>query len=126
MSTLRTCIALAAPSDDENGPAKNALEAAVGACERIQRTPPYADCVLLHRTVYLNCLLLPFGLVDAIGVATLLITVFVSYIFSALKTIAHSIDDPFGNAPNSLTLSALTRTTERSLLASWGAPLPPR
>ncbi len=104
----------------------NALASAVGACERIAHTPiPYAYGVLIHRTIYLYCLLLPFGLVDAIGVATPLITVFVSYTFFALEAIAQQIAEPFGTAPNCLALNAMTRNIERSLLELCGESIPP-
>lgn len=103
----------------------NALGAAVGACERIRSTPiPYGYGVLLHRTVYLYCFLLPFGLVDAIGAATPLITVFVAYTFFALEAIAEQVAEPFGTAPNCLALNALTRQIERSVCEQYGAPMP--
>lgn len=44
----------------------NELGKIVGGCERIASTPiPFAYNVLLHRTVYAYCVLLPFGLVDS-------------------------------------------------------------
>ncbi len=47
------------------------LTQAAGACERIRTTPvPYPCEVLLHRTTYFYCVLLPFGLVESIGWAT--------------------------------------------------------
>jgi len=95
----------------------NELAAMVGGCERIATTPlPFPYGVLLHRTVYAYCLLLPFGLVDSIGVATPLISVFVSYTLLALEAIASELADPFGKAPNHLALDAMTRNVERSLL----------
>jgi putative membrane protein len=103
----------------------NALAAAVGGCERISHTPiPYPYGVLVHRTVYLYCFLLPFGLVDAIGVATPLISVFVAYTLFALEAIAQQIAEPFGRAPNCLALNAMTRNIERSLLELCGEQLP--
>lgn len=56
------------------------LAAAVGGCERIL-TPPVSIVhdALLRRTVYLYCLLLPFGLVADLGLATPLVCVFVAY-----------------------------------------------
>ncbi|WP_228560823.1 bestrophin family protein [Myxococcus sp. CA027] len=40
----------------------------LAACERIRFTPlPFTYTVLLHRTAYLFCLLLPFGLAEALG-----------------------------------------------------------
>jgi putative membrane protein len=103
----------------------NDLAAAAGSCERICNTPiPYAYGVLLHRTVYLYCFLLPFGLVDAIGVATPLITVFVSYTFFALEAIAQQVAEPFGSGENCLALNAMARNIERSVLEQCGEALP--
>ena len=104
----------------------NDLAATVAGCERIKNTPiPYPYGVLVHRTVYMYCFLLPLGLVDAIGVATPLISVFVAYTLFALEAIAQQIAEPFGLAPNCLALNAMTRETERSLLELHGDPLPP-
>lgn len=104
----------------------NDLAATVAGCERIKNTPiPYPYGVLVHRTVYMYCFLLPLGLVDAIGVATPLISVFVAYTLFALEAIAQQIAEPFGLAPNCLALNAMTRETERSLLELHGEPLPP-
>jgi len=104
----------------------NALGNAVGGCERIASTPiPYPYAVLLHRTIYLYCFLLPFGLVHAIGAATPVMAVFVAYTLFALEAIAQEIGDPFGSAPNSLALEAMCRTIERSLLELCGETLPP-
>lgn len=39
------------------------LSDALGGCERIANTPiPFPYAVVIHRTIYLNCFLLPFGL----------------------------------------------------------------
>ncbi|WP_342119670.1 bestrophin family protein [Pseudoduganella sp. OTU4001] len=104
----------------------NALGEAVGGCERIASTPvPYPYAVLLHRTIYLYCFLLPFGLVHAIGTATPLMAVFVAYTLFALEAIAQEIGDPFGDAPNALALEAICRSIERSVLEMIGEQLPP-
>ena len=104
----------------------NELGAAVGGCERILATPiPFAYGVLLHRTVYAYCALLPFGLIDSIGFATPLVCVFVSYTLLALEAIASEISDPFGLAPNNLALDAMTRNIERSVLELCNEELPP-
>lgn len=104
----------------------NELAADLAGCERIANTPiPYPYGVLIHRTVYLYCFLLPFGLVDAIGAATPLISVFVAYTLFALEAIAQEISEPFGTAPNCLALDAMTRGVERSLREQCGEALPP-
>jgi putative membrane protein len=103
----------------------NQLAAAVAGCERIATTPiPYPYGVLLHRTVYAYCMLLPFGLVDSIGFATPLVAVFVAYTLIALEAIASEVAEPFGSQPNSLPLNSLSRNFERSLLELCGAELP--
>ncbi|KVS00547.1 bestrophin family protein [Burkholderia vietnamiensis] len=101
------------------------LVAMVSGCERIASTPiPFSYDVLLHRTIYAYCALLPFGLVDSIGAATPFVTVFVAYTLIALDAIAHAIAEPFGDGPNHLALDAIARTIERSLLALNQEPLP--
>ena len=101
------------------------LVAMVSGCERIATTPiPFSYDVLLHRTIYAYCVLLPFGLVDSIGAATPFVTVFVAYTLIALDAIAHAIAEPFGDGPNHLALDAMTRQIERTLLELNREPLP--
>ncbi|VWC96799.1 bestrophin family protein [Burkholderia contaminans] len=101
------------------------LVAMVSGCERIASTPiPFSYDVLLHRTIYAYCVLLPFGLVDSIGAATPFVSVFVAYTLIALDAIAHAIAEPFGDGPNHLALDAMTRQIERTLLELNREPLP--
>ena len=80
----------------------------VGGCERIISTPiPYSYRVLLHRTVYIYCFLLPFGLVDSLRWFTPLIVVFVAYTFVAFEAIADEIEEPFGTEANDLALNSM-------------------
>ncbi len=103
----------------------NELGAKLAGCERIASTPiPFPYHVLLHRTIYSYCVMLPFGLVDSIGFATPFVSVFVSYTLIALDTIAGHIAEPFGTGPHHLALDTLTRQIERSLLETAGEPLP--
>lgn len=107
---------------DEN---LNKLSDIVGGCERIASTPiPYTYQVLLHRTVYLYCFLLPFGLVDSLGWITPFITVFIAYTFVAFEAIADELEDPFGIEPNDLPLNAMSRVIEITLLETIGKPVP--
>jgi len=106
----------------------NELSAALGGCERIANTPlPFTYSVILHRSAYLYCMLLPFGLVDAIGVMTPLIVAFVAYTFFALEALSDEIEEPFGTMPNDLALDALVAGIEASLREMLGetpAPAP--
>lgn len=88
-----------------------------GACERISNTPiPYAYGLILRRTVYLFCTILPFAFVDDLRYLTPLISVFISYTFLSLEYVAEEIEEPFGTAPNDLALDAMCRTIEINLL----------
>jgi putative membrane protein len=103
----------------------NELEKCVGGCERIASTPiPFAYNVLLHRTVYTYCVLLPFGLVDSTEFFTPLLCVFISYTLIALEAIASEVAEPFSVAPNALALDVMTRNIERSVLELCGCELP--
>ncbi|MBC8984354.1 hypothetical protein H9X96_01040 [Pedobacter sp. N36a] len=97
----------------------------VGACERIASTPiPYTYRILLHRTVYIYCFLLPFGFVDSLSWFTPFIVSFIAYTFVALEAIADEIEEPFGTEPNDLALNAMTSMIETTLLEMAGKPLP--
>ena len=97
------------------------------ACERIRGAPlPFAYTLLLHRTAYLFCFLLPFGLALPLGWATPLITAIVSYTFFGLDALSDDLEDPFGRDVNDLPLDALIRTAEREIRAALGETvLPP-
>ncbi|MDN3547432.1 bestrophin family protein [Mucilaginibacter aquaedulcis] len=97
----------------------------VGGCERIASTPiPYTYRVLLHRTVYVYCFLLPFGFVDSLGWFTPLIVTFIAYTFVALEAIADEIEEPFGLEVNDLALNAMCLMIETTLLEMAEKPLP--
>ena len=98
----------------------------IGGCERIASNPiPYAYSVLLHRTVYIYCLLLPFGLVDSTGWMMPVLVLFIGYTFIALEAIVREIEDPFGTEPNDLPLTTICETIENSLLEMTEQPLRP-
>jgi putative membrane protein len=104
----------------------NSLSNIVGGCERIVSTGiPFTYKVLLHRTVYMYCFLLPFGLVDSIGWMTPLMVVFISYTFMAFDAIVNEIEEPFGRAPNDLALNSMSRTIESTLREMAGEDITP-
>jgi len=97
------------------------------SCERIKNTPvPFAYALLLHRTAYLFCLLLPFALAPALGWWTPLPVVIVGYAFFGLDALGDQLEDPFGTDANDLPLDAMVRTVERDLLFALSeTELPP-
>ncbi|PXW23575.1 bestrophin family protein [Paraburkholderia caballeronis] len=101
----------------------NGLSDVIGGCERIVSTPlPFAYTVMIHRTVYFFCALLPFGLVDSIGWLTPVFAVFVAYAFMAHEAIAAQIEDPFGTEDNDLALGVMSTGIEVALHDLIGDP----
>lgn len=95
----------------------NKLSDIVGGCERIASTPiPYTYSVLLHRTVYIYCFMLPFGFVEALGWVTPFAIVFIAYTYVAIEAIADELEDPFGTQPNDLALDTMSQMIENTLL----------
>jgi ion channel-forming bestrophin family protein len=100
----------------------SAMAAVAAGCERIRQTPiPFAYTLLLHRTAWLYCFLLPFGLVDTVGFMTPFVVAIVAYTFFGLDALGDEIEEPFGVADNHLPLDALCREIERSVLDALGA-----
>ncbi|CAM3735786.1 hypothetical protein BS639_05235 [Rouxiella silvae] len=94
----------------------NQLSAVLAGCERISNTPiPFAYRLIVHRTVYLFCTLLPFALVPDLHYMTPLVSVFISYTFISLDALAEELEDPFGTAPNDLPLNAMCNAIEINL-----------
>jgi ion channel-forming bestrophin family protein len=127
---LGTCLrtgrldACLAPSIDASF---SAMTAVAASCERIRGTPiPFSYTLLLHRTAYLYCFLLPFGLVDTIGYLTPLVSAIVAYTFFGLDALGDELEEPFRASDNGLPLEALCRTIEIDLRAALGdRDLPP-
>jgi putative membrane protein len=102
------------------------LTEALGGCERIASTPiPFTYAVIIHRTIYLYCVLLPFGLVDAIGPMTPVIVAFIAYTFFALEALGAEIEEPFGTSPNDLALDAMAAMIEATVREMMGETQPP-
>ncbi len=95
----------------------NNLSDVLGGCERISNTPvPFAYTLILQRTVYLFCTLLPFALVADLHYMTPFVSVFISYTFLSWDSLAEELEDPFGVSANDLPLNAICNTIERNLI----------
>jgi putative membrane protein len=98
-----------------------AITAIQVACERIRGTPtPFSYTLLLHRTAYAFCFLLPFGLVGSMAWATPVLTAVIAYAFFGLDALGDELEEPFGNWLNALPLNALARTIEINMLEALG------
>ena len=98
-----------------------AMTTAAASCERIKSTPiPFSYTLLLHRTAYLYCFLLPFGLVDTLGFMTPFVVAIVAYTFFGLDALGDEIEEPFGTSANDLPLTAICRAIEINVRESLG------
>lgn len=99
----------------------NELSTLLAGCERIASTPlPFAYSLILHRTVYCFCIMLPFALVNDLHYMTPFVSVFISYTFISLDTLAEELEDPFGTEDNDLPLDALCNNLEIDLREMTG------
>ena len=107
-----------------------AITLAQAGNERIAGTPlPFVYSLLIYRTIYIYCLLLPVALFAAAGWLTPVIVAIVAYVFLGLAEVSEEMSHPFGTSPNALPLDAICRAMEISLAAHLGeeppAPLAP-
>ena len=94
---------------------------AFGSAERTKGTPmPFVYTLLIDRTAYLFCFLLPFGLADSSGWWTPLLAAIVSYAFFGLDAIGDELSQPFSSSSNGMPLDALARVIEINVLESLG------
>jgi putative membrane protein len=106
------------------------LQRQINGCDRLQTTPiPFAYSLLVHRTISVYLLLLPFGVIDSAGGMTPIVCFMLAYTFFGLEAVGTQIEDPFGTQPNDLPLAALCRGVEIDLAPLLGqappAPLAP-
>ncbi|MDQ2842050.1 MAG: hypothetical protein M3Y72_13610 [Acidobacteriota bacterium] len=104
------------------------LSNVLGACERIKNTPlPKQYDYYPELLIKFYCILLPFVIVDQVGLLTPVITVLIAFAFLVLNRIGKNLEDPFENLPYDIPMTALCRTIEinlRQAIGETGAPQP--
>ena len=100
------------------------LTCAFTGAERVKSTPmPFTYTLLVHRTAYAFCFLLPFGLADSSGWWTPLIAAVVSYTFFALDAVGDELACPYdARLANTIPLNSLATTLEINILQLLGTP----
>lgn len=94
-------------------------------CERIATTPlPYVYSLLIYRTTYLYCLLLPLALIGPAGWLAPIFVGIVAYVFLGLAEVTEDLSHPFGSTPNTLPLDAICRAVEISIAPHLGEEAP--
>jgi len=103
------------------------MAAQQAGCERIAGTPlPYVYSLLVYRTTYAYCLLLPLALMGPAGWMTPVFVGIVAYVFLGLAEVTEELSHPFGTTANALPLDTICRAAEISLAPHLGeAPPPP-
>lgn len=102
------------------------IQRQLSGCERLKTTPiPFAYSLLVHRTISVYLMLLPFGVVDSCGGMTPVVSFMLAYTFFGLEAVGTQIEEPFGLLPNDLPLAALCRALEIDLAPLLGHPPPP-
>jgi ion channel-forming bestrophin family protein len=104
------------------------LMASQGGAERIKNTPlPKQYDFFLILFVLIYCLLLPVGMVSALGWFTPLGSTLVGFMFLALDRIGRNLEDPFENTAYDVPLTAITKKIEinlRQMLGETDLPEP--
>ena len=88
----------------------------LASCERLNKTPiPFAYNLLVKRTAVLYCILVPFGLVNYVEMATPVVSLFIAYTFFGFDALAIELEDPFKIGKNGLPLQSMSVGMERSI-----------
>ncbi|MEC4805283.1 MAG: bestrophin family ion channel [Jaaginema sp. PMC 1079.18] len=89
---------------------------ALGACERILKTPiPLAYAIHLKQLLLIYCLLLPFQMVNEFVWLTGGIVGVVSFTLFGIEAIGLEIENPFGYDANDLPLDAMCQTMQTNI-----------
>lgn len=93
----------------------SSLALAQAGCERIVTTPlPFVYSLLVRRTTYLYCWLLPFALIESASWFAPVFSAVVAYVFFGLQAVTNELELPFRNVQNGLPLDAMCRVIEIS------------
>lgn len=104
----------------------SSLARSQAGCERIATTPlPFVYSLMVRRTTYLYCWLLPFALIEATSWFAPIFAAVVAYVFFGLQAVTNELEHPFRNVQNGLALDAMCRVIEISACEGLGQEPPP-
>lgn len=102
----------------------------MGKCERIKNTIfPTTYSFYIHISLYFFILLLPFGVIEYVGVVEIPLVTALACFFLLIERMAVHLQDPFENKPTDTPMFAIARNIERNLkqmLQSREVPEPAR
>ncbi|WP_323007278.1 bestrophin family protein [Pseudorhodobacter sp.] len=103
----------------------SSLALAQAGCERIVTTPlPFVYSLLVRRTTYLYCGLLPFALIESTIWFAPVFAAVVAYVFFGLQAVTNELELPFRNVQNGLPLDSMCRMIEISACEALGRQPP--
>lgn len=92
-----------------------------GASERIKNTPFPRQYSFFSRVfVFIHASLLPFAFIHELGIATIPVSIIISFVFLALDLVGERTEDPFENRLEDVPLTALSLTIETNMKEQWG------
>jgi putative membrane protein len=104
----------------------SSLARSQAGCERIATTPlPFVYSLMVRRTTYLYCWLLPFALIEATSWFAPVFAAVVAYVFFGLQAVTNELELPFRNVQNGLPLDAMCRVIEISACEALNREAPP-
>lgn len=90
---------------------------AQGRCERIKNTVfPVTYSMYIHFSLLLFIVLLPFGLIDFIGILVIPAVAALAACFLLIEKMAIHLQDPFDNKPTDTPVTAISRGIEKDLM----------
>lgn len=89
---------------------------AMGKCERIKNTVfPMTYSLYIHFALYFFIMLLPFGVIEYVGVIEIPLVTILACFFLLIERMAVHLQDPFENKPTDTPMLSIARTIERNL-----------
>ncbi|GEP98412.1 bestrophin family protein [Chitinophaga cymbidii] len=89
----------------------------MGKCERIKNTIfPATYSLYTHFAVIFFILLLPFALIDSLGIVEVPLVAAISASFLLIEKMAINLQDPFENKPTDTPMTSIARKVENDLL----------
>ncbi len=93
----------------------------LGGCERIKKTDfprQYSNYTSIFTWIFI--IMLPYSLVQGMGMLTIVASTVIGFIFMVLETIGYYIETPFENHINDTPMTAICRGIEIDLLEMLG------
>ena len=93
----------------------------MGKAERIKKTVfPVQYAWITKMSIFIFMLLLPFGMIEAVGIFVIPITFVVVFFFAIIDSIAKYMQDPFEDRSTDTPMNSICRTIEINLLHQIG------